>query len=253
MTPSRARSIFYNTGDLIIRNNKVWLPFEVTMVQNNFIKAWQEGAREWRRYEPLNKAGFFPVAEAWRVYEPVGLPGNASNIEFPATEKIRTAFSKDINRVVQREIVNKVKALENRIAKSGNNAKLINKLGILYARYSLYSDAEVQFFRILKKPKYRSIALVNIGNIRFKKGDFKGALKYYEQARGDLPDNSRLLLNIARVRYQLGEYGKSQVLYEQVAIVSPELAKGYEYLGTKDEGTSRAASAEERGNVLWQE
>ncbi len=253
MTPSQANAIFYNTDDLIIRNGKVWFPFEVTMVQEDFIKAWQEGAREWRKYTPLGKTGFYPVSEAWKVFEPVGLPGETPGIEFPPMEKVKVAFTADIKRVIEKEIVNKVKDLESRIAKSGNNPRLINKLGILYARYGLYDKAEKQFLKIMEKSGYRGIALVNVGNIRYKKGDYKGALRYYEKARVALADDPKVLLNIARARYQLGNYEQSRKLYDRVKLISPALVKGYEYLGTGSKSSSRAASAEERGSVLWQE
>ena len=252
ITPKQAKDIFYNTNDLIIRNNRVWLPFEVTMIQAPFSKAWKEGAREWNKYLPLKKVGFYPVADAWRVFEPVGLPGSSSGIELPRINKVKTAFSADLNSVVRQEIKNKAEDLKTRIAKSGS-FRLINRLGILYARYSLYGDAESQFKRLLEKTRYRETALINIGNIRYKKGDFNGALKYYKKVEENQTDNSKLLLNISRTYYQLGKFQDARKLYEQVSIISPELAREYQYLGTKNEITSRASNAEEEGNVLWQE
>ena len=79
------------------------------------------------------------------------------------------------------------------------------------------------------------------------------ALKYYKKVEENQTDNSKLLLNISRTYYQLGKFQDARKLYEQVSIISPELARGYQYLGTKNEITSRASNAEEEGNVLWQE
>ena len=252
MKPAHAKGIFYDTDNLIIRNERVWLPFEVTMVQSDFLKAWREGAREWNKYLPLKKANFYTVYDSWKVFEPVGFPGDSSGIELPAAAKIADSFRKDLNAAIRQEVKNKADDLKERIAKSGSY-QLINKLGILYARYGLYDDAELQFKKLLKKSHYRDTGLINIGNIRYKKGDFKGALEYYNEASKNKPDDSKLLLNIARAHYQMEEFRIAEKLYSQVKVISPELARAYQYLGTRTDTGSRAASAEENGNVLWDE
>ena len=108
----------------------------------------------------------------------MGLPGNTSNINIPEPDKIKTLFTRSMQNIIAREVKGKAGNLKERIAKSGSN-KLVNRLGILYARYGLYDNAEKQFKRILSIPNYRDIGYINIGNIRYKQGDFKGALEYY--------------------------------------------------------------------------
>ncbi len=265
ITPKTAKKIFYNTEDLIIRNNRVWLPFEVTMIQENFLNAWREGAREWRRYNSTGRTGFYEVLDAWRVFEPVGLPGNANNINFPELKEIQTFFNRDIKRVINLQVENKSKNLKERIKKSGSY-KLINKLGILYARYGLYKEAESQFLKILKKPTYRYVGLINIGNIRYKQGDLKGAIEYYNRARVEAADNIKLIINIARVNYKLGHFDKARKLYEEAKVISPEIVEKFQYLasggysgrasnGKTSTGNTveRASNTEEKGNVLWEE
>ncbi len=253
MTPRQARSTFYNMDDLIIRDDTVWLPLEVTMTGSDFLPAWQEVAKEWRKYEPLKKAAFLPVSEAWKVYEPVGLPGEASITNFPVENKIRAAVKADTKKAVKREIVNKVKDLEDRITKSGGNPKLINSLGVLYARFGLYENAENEFAKIPSGSRYGYIALVNRGNIRYNTGDFREALDYYKKAQQGIPDNSKLMLNIARVEYELGRFESAQTLFGRIKIISPELAERYAYLGTGNSSDARASGAAEKGAVLWEE
>ncbi len=287
ISPKKARAIFYNYNELIIRNNRVWLPFEVTMVQDDFMDAWKEGALEWKRYSMVETAknpmgdsstdstktsttrsqkdsahgvGFYPVSEAWRVFEPVGLPNSAggiNEIKLPSMEKVATLFKRDMQVITREEVNNKAKGLKERIAKSGSY-KVINKLGILYARYGLYEDAEKQFKRLLTKSSYRDTGLINIGNIKYKTGDYKEALKYYNMAKKNNSDNPKLLINIARLNYQLGAYDRAQQLYEEAKIISPEIAGEYQYLEEKastqkTNSTERATNVEEKGNVLWEE
>ncbi len=252
MQPAEAKKIFYNTDDLIFRNEKTWLPLEVTLVKDRFFKAWKEGASEWNRYEPLGQAGFYPVSEAWQVFEPVGLPGEAKGVELPQPKTVETAFNNELALIIQREIENQVKDLDERIVKSGNNARLINQLGILYARYGLLDKAEKQFGKILQETEYTS-ALVNMGNIRFIRNDFKGAQEYYRRALKKYPDNPKVMLNLARVYYELQQYSDAQGLYEKVRLISPETAQRYAYLGTEKTSETRASDTQEKGTVLWEE
>lgn len=252
MKPTEARKIFFNHGDLIFRDGNTWLPLEVTLVESSFINAWKEGAREWHKYEPLEQAGFYPVSEAWQVFEPVGLPGEAKGVDPPQTEMVEEAFTGELALIIQREIDNQEKDLTERIVQSGNNPRLINQLGILYARYGLFDEAEQQFKKVLQKTDYTS-ALVNMGNIHFIRGEFKEAYDYYQRARKKNPDNPKLLLNIALVQYELEQYENAQDFYEKVRLISPETAQNYEYLGTENITEARAADIQEKGTVIWEE
>ncbi len=252
MDEEEAQKIFYHTGDLIFREGKTWLPFEVTLVQESFLRAWQEGAREWNRYEPSGKAAFYPVAEAWKVFEPVGLPGDAEGVVLPDTKDVQKVFTADLASLVQREIENKLQDLRDRIAASNNNSKLINALGILYAQYGLLDEAEEQFKAILKKTVY-PMAMVNLGNIRFIRKDFEKSMEYYSEALKIYPDSPKVMLNLARTYYELRRYEDARNWYERVKPVSPALADRYAYLGSEKTSGSRASDAMGKGKVLWEE
>lgn len=252
MHPAEASKIFYSTDDLIFRGEKTWLPLEVTLVKDSFLKAWKEGAAEWRRYEPLKQAGFYPVSEAWKIFEPVGLPGEAKGVDIPEVKTVEAAFSNELALFTKKEIKNQVKDLDQRIVKSGNNPRLINQLGILYARYGLLDEAEKQFRRILRETEYTA-ALINMGNIRFIRKDNRGALDYYRRALKKNPNNPKVMLSLARVHYELEKYNDALDLFEKVRLIAPEIAEKYAYLGMEKTPGARAADVQEKGRVLWEE
>ena len=55
--------------EIIEIDGKRWLPVEITVPEEGFIRAWRIGAREWRNSG--DDAAIFPIRECWEVYPPV--------------------------------------------------------------------------------------------------------------------------------------------------------------------------------------
>ena len=237
--------------DFVVREGRVWIPLEVTEVGGDFLLAWETGAREWRRYAELDKASFYPMADAWKVFEPVGLPGS-SEIAFPPAERVREAYATELALFVDREIGDKVQQLKQEIARSGKNPRLINRLGVLYARYGLYDRAEEQFSGIAAQDDYVP-ALMNLGNIHYLKKDTAGALAYYNRAYRLDPYNPRILVSLLRVHRDREETAQAKKTYEQLARVSPETADEYRYLFEGGSDAARAGAAGAVESLLWEE
>jgi tetratricopeptide (TPR) repeat protein len=237
--------------DFIVREGRVWIPVEVTEVGGDFLLAWETGAREWRRYAELDKAAFYPMADAWKVFEPVGLPGS-SDMTLPTAERVREAYATELALFVDREIGDKVRQLKQEIARSGKNPRLVNRLGVLYARYGLYDRAEEQFSGIAAQDDYVP-ALMNLGNIHYLKKDTTGALAYYNRAYRLDPYNPRILVSLLRVHRDREETEQAKKTYEQLARVSPETADEYRYLFEGGSDAARAGAAGVAESLLWEE
>ena len=253
MAPDAARRSFLRADELIFRDDKTWLPVEITKVQSNFLEAWQAGAKQWRENEAREQAGFYPVHTAWQEYEPVGLPGGPAAISFPPKGEVVSAFLQEIVRFIDREIYPRVSKLQAEIRKSNNSPKYINRLGVLYAKYELTDKALVQFNKILKTQEYYP-ALINMGNIYYLEGQMEKALTYYERAAKKAPDNPRVLLCLARVSHELENYGLVRKSYQELKRVDPDLADQFAYLDLRGEEAARAAEMSAvKEVVLWEE
>ncbi len=253
MKPDKARKRFLRPDELIFANGKTWLPIEVTMTNQSFLKAWEEGAKEWRENEARNQASFYPMHDCWKEYEPVGLPGVEADITLPSRMKVVNAFQREEIRYIDREIFPKVSKLQGLIRKYNNDPKYINRLGVLYARYGLYDRAERQFNKILMSQNYLP-ALVNMGNIKYVKKDLEGALKYYNKAAEINPNNPKVLLCVARVNHELENYGIVRKAYNKLKAVDPELAEQFAYLSLRGEEAARAAEISAVKEVIvWDE
>jgi hypothetical protein len=139
--PDAARRSFLRADELIFRDDETWLPVEITMVQSDFLDAWQAGARQWRENEAREQAGFYRVHAAWREYEPVGLPGDPAAISSPSRTAVVNAFLQEMDKFIHSEISTRVSSLQGEIRRSNNPSIPLNKLGVLYAKYELWEDA----------------------------------------------------------------------------------------------------------------
>ncbi len=251
--PDEARKMFLYPDDFIIRDDKVWLPVEVTQIGDGFLKAWQTGAKEWREFDPKGQTGFFPIHDAWQTYEPVGFLADVSEISLPPENVIVEAHVKELTRFVEREIGPRIRKLQADIERTQGNVRVRNKMGVLYARYGLDDKAEQEFNKILEQKEYLP-ALINIGNLYYLKDDAEKALEYYERAAIIAPNKPKVLLFVARANHALENYDETKHSYTKLKELDPELASRFAYLDLKGEEADRAAEIGQiKSVVIWEE
>jgi len=252
VSPRLAHEQFSKQEDLIYKRDGTWIPVEVTATEEGFIKAWELGAKLWREASAKGDARFYPVREAWKVYNPVGLPGEAELIELPSEEMIAKSYLQELSKYINQEIYPQVAQLENEIRRHGESPVLRNKLGVLYARYGLIEMAQKEFIRVLKEDDSYVPALLNMGNIYFLQNNMKQAQKYYTLAAEQKPDDPKTLLCIARVNHELENYGTVRELYQKLKAMDPDLASRFAYLDLRGEEALRAAeAAREKEVMVW--
>jgi tetratricopeptide (TPR) repeat protein len=254
LEPDRARKTHIRPDELIFMGKKVWVPVEVTALDNGFLKAWETGAKEWREAVSKDKEGFFPMRDSWAVYEPVGLPGDAVPISPPSRDQLTASYLEEVTKFIDKIILSRVAKLQSEIHKSEGDPKFVNKLGVLYARYGLTDKAQKEFNRLLSKNESYVPALLNLGNIHYMEDDMEKALSYYERAYVSEPGNPKVILCMARVNHELENYGIVNKLYNKLKEADPDLAALYLYLGVKGEESTRAAHMSGvKDTVLWDE
>ncbi len=78
-----------NESAFILQDGKVWIPLEITLLRENFMKAWQVGAQEWKKAG--GEARLYPLKECREHYQPVNVPQTAT-LTLPAREDIAGTF-----------------------------------------------------------------------------------------------------------------------------------------------------------------
>jgi tetratricopeptide (TPR) repeat protein len=252
MSPETARKTFSEPDKLIFKDDKAWIPLEVTEIDGGFLKAWELGVREWLEHSPSGQSEFYPLSEAWKVFKPVGLPGEAEGVSLPAVNQVAVVYERELDRFIYLETGDRVNRLQSQIVKNKTDPRLMNRLGVLYARYGRLSQAEEQFRWAISVREYGP-SLLNLGNIYFLRSEYKQALQFYSRAYRVMSGNPAVLLSIAKTYYELEKYEEAEKNYTLLTELSPQLAKNFSYLAKTGSDSVRASEAAKQEALLWEE
>ncbi len=243
------RQITDNRGVLIEKKDTIWIPVEITMIGEPFLRAWQEGAREYNEtVKKGGEVGLYLTADAWGEYVPVTLEEFGWEPDVPTKDQIAGLYKSDIDNMVGLELARKVKSIENELERDKNNPRLYNKLGIVYARYGRYGEAVENLKKALEISPALISARNNLGNVYYLKGDYKSALDEYLGAL-KRSEKGIILINVAKTYYKLGEYEKAGEYYKKAVYKNKRYEEKYAYLGTVSGGGELRASEAARIDV----
>jgi len=247
---AEARKLFYDPSMLIFHEDNVWLPVEITMIKEGFVKAWRIGAKEWNDNVKTGSAALYPIHECWLAYKPAGIPNVNPRFSLPDETAMVETFDSSMNRYVAREILPVVEKFKQN--PSGTEEEQDNTLGVLFARYAMLDEAWREFSAAAKAGYPR--AWTNLGNVAFLQRDYELALKYYTWALKLDPDDTISLLGLGRCYYELEDLSESEAAYARLQEKDPELASRYGYLASVLGGEGRAWSFTERlTTTVWAE
>jgi Flp pilus assembly protein TadD len=103
-----------------------------------------------------------------------------------------------------------------------------NDLGVIYEQKGLYDLAEKEYAKAYKKQTEWATPYFNLGNLYFKKADYRKSEDYYRKAMKMDGNNPDVLNNLAYLLCILGKYPEAKMLAEKA--LSIERKK--EYLDT---------------------
>ena len=104
VTEKEARAGLSRPEDLIFQDGRAWLPIETTVRTGHFLDAWAEGVHQWRTGTEQKTAAFYPVREAWKLYNPVVFSGRHRRLPMPDRGRIAEAFRSSLSSFVNREL-----------------------------------------------------------------------------------------------------------------------------------------------------
>lgn len=248
LTQENAARLFQDAGDLTIRDGSVWIPVEVTVIKDGFIRAWSVGAREWRAAITTGEEGFYQVRKAWELYAPVGFAEAGLGITLPPMDRLAAVYRAELDRFSHDQVMARIASLQKQLKTGKDTEKTANRLGILYAQFGLLADAREQFDAAIRKTEFAP-ALINLGNVEYLAGDMKKARDLYARALKAAPGDTLALVGLARAAQSSGDQLTFRDTVAKLQAANPTAADKY----FPSDTVSRASDEDNRTVDTWNE
>lgn len=213
---------------LVLREGKVWVPVEATMIGQSFAEAWAEGARKYHEYEASQKLKVIPLAQAWQQFKPVTLKPATYTLTLPQASLVAPMVMREKNLLLEKNLDRLVSPYRAMASVDPSNIKARMQVAIIYARYGLYDAAEREFDDIQAVQPDNSAVQNNRGNIYFSKGDFERALENYSYAEKLDSNDAGIKINLSMAYYKQGNLQQASAKYDEASMIDAALSKKYQ-------------------------
>ncbi len=165
--------------NVVIHNNRCWIPVETTLLKKDFFHAWRTAASEYHQAiadgQPIEISELQP---AWKSFPAFNYARVNETVKAPQIAAAAVATMESVKSALKKEIQTEIQRLEYSTALS---MKEQNYLGILYARSGDPTKA-VNHFEGLMKEKELPILANNLACAYMLSGDESTGLKMVEQS-----------------------------------------------------------------------
>ena len=212
--PDEVTKYFQDESEVVVLNDKVWIPVEATLVGKPFFSAWKQGALKYNEMKAENYVNEFSVKEASAKY----LAGSHITADMPMPEM------NGINDLLMEDIKQYEKWLGTIVLNAvGGELKTANDYydaGVRYMEFSRYSDAIKKLETAITMQPVFPDAINTLGVCYTKKGEYEKSLEFYSKAL-EQAEYPGFMLNIAIAHFMMGNKGIARQKYEEVAAIDP--------------------------------
>jgi len=228
LAEQKADLISHDKSLLAIKDGRVWIPLEATMVNVNFNEAWAEGARKYQASLAAGELGIIDLEQAWQQYRPVTLRKSSYSIELPDKQRTENLVRQARNQLLQKSIDRLVLPYQTMVDNKPENIAARLQIAILFTRYGLYERAEVVFDTLDELAPDSSAVNSNRGNLYFLQEDYRKAIDYYERAAEFDAADGGIWINLSMAQYKAGDLRAARASYQQALELDTSLKKEYD-------------------------
>ena len=223
-TPFAQKHEISSTDSLTIQHRgSIWIPVEITNIGESFLEAWEKGSRHFMKYKPED-IEIVTTRDSWHRYAPVTLDETGWEPSLPQSGPVERLYFKDINNFIDSEISAKTREINFKL-KKGRTPSLLNRAGIVYAKYGKYEKAAGLFNQSVKINNRHFPSLFNLGNISLIKKEYHKALQYYKKAASIKPKTAHININLSIVYARLNDFKKAEKFYRIAVSINPSMKK----------------------------
>ena len=216
--PDEVGKYFLDETEVVVLNDKVWIPIEATLVGKPFFSAWKQGAMKYNEMKEGNFVNEISVKEASAKY----LAGShiTQDMPIPEIDGINDLLKEDIKQygmwleqIVYNSVGNKLEKAED-----------YYEGGVKYMEFGRYKEAIDMLETAINMKPFFPDAINTLGVCYTKKENFEKAIEFYEKALEQSGDHAGYMLNIAISHFMMGNKGVAKLKYNEVVLVDPVFA-----------------------------
>ncbi len=212
---------------LVIHNDQVWVPLEVTMIGTSFSEAWAEGARKIQKFKEEGSMQIIALHDAWQQFQPVTLKQASYEIRLPVTEKVTPIVQREQQLLLQKNLDRLIAPYKAMLVNNAEDYLARMQIAVIYAKNGLQTLAIAELDELAKSDGNNSAVHNNRGNIYLERGDLLRAREAYEQAERLDPSDGGIKLNLAIVGYMQGEIGYARKKFKQASELNKAILESY--------------------------
>jgi tetratricopeptide (TPR) repeat protein len=212
---------------LAIRDGKIWIPVEATMIGTSFAEAWIEGARKYHEHFAKNELKVIPLRDAWNEFKPVTLKPAGYTLKAPDKSHVAPMVNREKNLLLEKSLDRLVKPYRAMVSVDPGNIKAHMQVAIIFAKYGLHQKAHREFDDILSIDPDNSAVHNNRGNIFFLKGDYERAIESYSYAEKLASNDPDIKMNLSMAYYKLGNIQLANSSYDEASMIDSDISAKY--------------------------
>ncbi len=216
--PDDVNKYFLDESEVVVLNDKVWIPVEATLVGKPFFSAWKQGSLKYNEMKAEEYVNEISVKEASAKY----IAGShiTPDMPMPIIDGINDLLKEDIKQYGMwlEQIV------YNAVGNSLTKPEDYYDAGVKYMEFGRYKEAiEMLETSINMKPVFPD-AINTLGVCYTKKEKYTKAIEFYEKALGQSGEHAGYMLNIAIAHFMMGNKGMAKQKYNEVVLIDPVFA-----------------------------
>lgn len=225
VNPDRIIESGLNPLEVIVADNKVWIPIETTLIgSQNFMVSWQFAAK--RYYEELTKGNspeLVSLSNAHNVYVPSNyVPEGFSESPIAGNEMLNE-YNKHVVQLLAKTKREVIAEAENRYLLETENVFVKNRYAMLLAQTGDLAKSEKILLEAYELSPSSSVVLNNLGNLYYLKGNADKSTDFYQLAIDKDARDTEILINLCKAFLLGGKKDQAKVSFDKAVLLNPEL------------------------------